>query len=121
MKMIKNPTERNALRILGQRDMLYKVINALATRRKRITIPLRYNEINELLSKLAQDLKRQESKQQVREYLTPREQLEFDNYTISFARFAVKHEQNIEYAQMLLCPDELVSNTINIKNKQGEN
>ncbi len=107
--MIKNVTERNALRLLGQRDMLYKVITTLAERRKRITIPFRYNEINDLLGKMVQDLERQENKQQVREYLTTREQLEYDNYTTSFARYAVKHVQNIEYAQMLLCPDTLVS------------
>lgn len=113
--MIKNPTERNALRLLGQRDMLFKVIAALAERRKRITIPLHYNEISDLLSKMVQDLELQENKQQVRAYLTTREQLEFDNYTTSFARFAVKHKQNIEYAQLLLCPDDIVSKTINVK------
>ena len=113
--MIKNVTERNALRLLGQRDMLYKVITTLAERRKRITLPLRQNEVNELFSKILHDLEQQENKQQVRAYLTTREQLEFDNYTTSFDRFAVKHEQNIEYAQMLLCPDNIVSKTLNAK------
>lgn len=72
--------ERLALRVLGQKEMLYKMQSLLVNRFKDYSMPIRQRELHKFMQDLLADIQRLEKQFSVRSTLPRNELIEYDGY-----------------------------------------
>lgn len=82
--------EKMALRVLGQREMLYKMQSLIAQRFMHYSYPIKQCEINRFVSDLCADLNRLEGKFCVQQNLNADDLREYHSYDALFNAFADK-------------------------------
>lgn len=93
--------ERLALRVLGQKEMLYKLHSTIMARFRDFSMPIRQRELHKFMQDLLQDIQRLEHKFSVRSNLCMSDLAEYDGFDNLLDKYAKQSAQGEQAFQQL--------------------
>lgn len=91
--------EKTALKVLGQREMLYKLQCKITQRFIEHTLPIKQIELQRFMVELLQDLARLDKELSVRSNLSAKDLAEYDRYNTLFEQYKVGYDKTMQAVQ----------------------
>ena len=91
--------EKLALRVLGQKEMLYKLQTKITNRFINLSQPIKQNELHNFMIELLQDIKQLDNKFNVRLHLKTNDLIEYDSYDYLFEHYKINYENRLKIEQ----------------------
>lgn len=102
--------EKLALRVLGQKEMLYKLQTKITNRFINLSQPIKQNELNNFMIELLQEIKQLDNKFNVRLHLKTNDLIEYDSFDYLFEHYKINYKQAHEIEQQSFDFGELIEN-----------
>ena len=91
--------EKVALKVLGQREMLYKLQCKITQRFIDHSLPIKQIELHKFMIELLQDLLKLENELSVRSNLSVKDLAEYDSFNTLFEQYKIKYEKTMQAVQ----------------------
>ena len=102
--------EKLALRVLGQKEMLYKLQTKITNRFINLSQPIKQNELHNFMIELLQEIKQLDNKFNVRLHLKTNDLIEYDSFDYLFEHYKINYKQAHEIEQQSFDFGELIEN-----------
>ena len=102
--------EKLALRVLGQKEMLYKLQSKLTKRFMQLSLPIKQNELHNFIIELLQEIKQLDNKFNVRLHLKNKDLMEYNSFDYLFEHYKINYKQAHEIEQQSFDFGELIEN-----------